>query len=401
MQLSGTLPACISSFTRLSTLLTHRNQFSGDVPILDHLNELNSLTLFDNDFGGQLSLPISANFTLLLAQSNRLSCRIRDSATTADQQMVLVLPGNAFSAPIPQWAPTRQVSFLYSHSWQDSWLISLVISLFGLASVGCMLFWFRNTGRVDMHVLLSSTTAEIQTRAWCSIVLAKCSILSVVFIIVYFKGSHFYKCGKPWLYVTAAYLHDTPYMELITALVACIFAALAAAFVRTLDQKSNQLYPATQTSEPKISTEHHVMIWLLWIPILFLLSVPILLYIMATTLPPQDNSWGLPKWALEVFQYGAGPFLYMTSVLLLPPLSRRVVYTVCGMQSPNIAVRLMTVARVLISLVVPFAMILVFNQQCHAFWLRLWDPCFSDKSTFDISLELGYEIVRSKRALAS
>ena len=101
VQLSGTLPACLSSLSSLTTLITHRNQFRGNFPPLDHLNGLTSLTLFENTFGGVLRLPSAANFTLLLGQANRLSCGLSESSDTiADSRRALVLPGDTFSAPI-------------------------------------------------------------------------------------------------------------------------------------------------------------------------------------------------------------------------------------------------------------------------------------------------------------
>eukprot|EP00658_Telonema_sp_P-2_P056832 TRINITY_DN4527_c0_g2_i5.p1 TRINITY_DN4527_c0_g2~~TRINITY_DN4527_c0_g2_i5.p1 ORF type:complete len:309 (-),score=39.16 TRINITY_DN4527_c0_g2_i5:170-1096(-) len=52
----------------------------------------------------------------------------------------------------------------------------------------------------------------------------------------------------------------------------------------------------------------------------------------------------------------------------------------------------MIVARLLVALLIPFGLVLIFNQQCNAFWLRLWGPCSHDRQ-FDISAELPYKAI--------
>ena len=98
------------------------------------------LTLFDNAFRGRLKLPGSANFSVLFAQANFLSCGIvTGGATTVDPERNLLLPGNIFSSPIPHWAATSDVSFLYYSSWWQAWGLAMVTSLVGLACLSGVL----------------------------------------------------------------------------------------------------------------------------------------------------------------------------------------------------------------------------------------------------------------------
>ena len=400
MQISGTLPSNLASLTGLTTLVTHQNKIGGKIPPLDRLNQLVRLTLFDNNFGGKLRLPSSANFTLLLAQSNRLSCGMDSQSSQISvkpHQRSLVLPGNTFSAPIPQWAQTHEVTFLYYTSWWESWWPSLVTVLVGLVAGGSLLLWLWKMHGFDVHQLLSSAAAETRIRVWCSMCLAKCSIFWVPVMIVYFAGSHLYECGKPWLYLTAAYLDSNSAVELVVALGVCIAAGVAAYSVRALESQVEQLHSDKQKEmlTDVISARRQVLVWCVWIPISFVLSAPIALYIVATTLPPQDNVWNIPAWALDLFRYAAAPFLYIISALLVPPLSRFVSHSVGGIKDSSVAVQLMIGARLLVSVLVPFVMVIIFNQQCNAFWLQLWRPCTVDSSTFDISLTLPWQIVRT------
>ena len=400
MQISGSLPSNLANLTRLTTLVAHQNKFGGRIPPLDRLNKLVSLTLFDNNFGGKLRLPSSANFTLLLAQSNRLSCGMDSQSSQISvkpHQRSLVLPGNTFSAPIPQWAQTHEVTFLYYTSWWESWRLSLVTVLVGLVAGGSLLLWLWRVHGFDWHQLVSSAAAETRIRLWCSMCLAKCSVFWVPIVIAHYAGSHLYECGKPWLYLTAAYLDSDSAVEIVVAVGVCIASGVAAYSVRALESQVEQLYSDRQKEKltDPISACRQVLVWCAWIPISFVLSAPIALHIVATTLPPQDNVWNIPVWALELFRYAAAPFLYIISALLVPPLSRFVSHSVGGIKDSSIAVQLMIVARLLVSVLVPFVMVVIFNQQCNAFWLQLWRPCTEDSSTFDISLTLPFQIVRT------
>ena len=77
--------------------------------------------------------------------------------------------------------------------------------------------------------------------------------------------------------------------------------------------------------------------------------------------------------------------LYCISALMIPPLARFTLVSVVGSHDSTIAARLITCARLIVTLLVPFMAVVALNQQCFAFWLRLWTPC-QDDSQFDINI---------------
>ena len=83
----------------LIMVLLHDNRFSGQLPSFSSQHELAWLTVFNNQFGGALTLPTNARLHLLFAQSNRLSCNIVAPNTSGTNP--IALPGNAFNGPPP------------------------------------------------------------------------------------------------------------------------------------------------------------------------------------------------------------------------------------------------------------------------------------------------------------
>ena len=102
------------------------------------------------------------------------------------------------------------------------------------------------------------------------------------------------------------------------------------------------------------------------------------MYIISTSIPPDDNTMGLGPTTLMLFQRGAGPMLYFVSAMVIPPLARWAVSTIGQVDDSAMAAKLMITARAIVVLLCPFMMITVLNQQCFGAWLWFWSPCHQD-----------------------
>lgn len=178
------------------------------MPPLTHLSSLSDLTLFDNDFRGSLRLGSATDNLqgMLLAQDNRLSCGLTETTgkSCAKGEMPcsdsLALLGNAFSAPIPDWEPMRNVPFLYYSGWWDSWGAVEFSMLCGFIGLVLLILFTHLEGEV--HELLDVGAFEhplSEIRLSLAKHLAGWSILLVApLVCLYAMGADRYECGKPW-----------------------------------------------------------------------------------------------------------------------------------------------------------------------------------------------------------
>eukprot|EP00658_Telonema_sp_P-2_P056833 TRINITY_DN4527_c0_g4_i1.p1 TRINITY_DN4527_c0_g4~~TRINITY_DN4527_c0_g4_i1.p1 ORF type:complete len:1040 (-),score=151.75 TRINITY_DN4527_c0_g4_i1:126-3245(-) len=433
--ISGTLPRVLASMTEIRKLIAHFNLFGGRLPALTRLSNLTELTLFGNWLTGRLNLPAAAKFAVLIAHDNRLSCPIDgDSASVSDRN--LLLPGNLFSEPIPRWAQARELSFLYRTSWWQSWGLLVTVCAAGLVGMAAVLLSLHYNGTStselwrDIQIPTGehganvpanngdsfplpldeegrqeiaccrpeNSAAVIRVRVWCAKRLWVGSITLVpLTITLYCLGSKWYECGKPWLYSTAAYLAEDPALELAVAATTCASAAGASFLVHglgkliarvSMDSPAQNSNALANPPGPGPTWPRRTVVWGVWIATSLVLSTPTALYVVGTTLPPNNNTLGLSRAVLEFFQHAAGPMLYGVSALLVPPLAR----AVAGETNCNgMTTSLILAARFLVTLLVPFVLVVLLNQQCLAFWLRLWQPCHIS-GHFDVSADLPYRI---------
>ena len=223
----------------------------------------------------------------------------------------------------------------------------------------------------------------VQMQVQCAEALAVWSV-GLSLVVIPDKGAHLYKCGKPWMYLTAAYLYNDPTAEMAAAVAACLSFGIAAWCIRLLEIAVGNLYEFT--AEPPTPACRMVSLWVMWLAVTLALSIPSALYIVSTSLPP-GGFFG--STTLFIFQHAAVPALYGISALCIPPLARWAVNKVTGQSRPCIAARLMIFARLMVMLIVPFGMVLWLSQGCHAHWLLLWSPC-RESGTFDISINVPY-----------
>ena len=102
--LTGSIPADLSPSLR--HLVLHRNALGGEMPSFRNFSSLETFSLFEMHLTGRLILPPHApNLSVVMVQSNRLSCRLDANVSIDAYDPSLALaqnllgPGNAFSHP--------------------------------------------------------------------------------------------------------------------------------------------------------------------------------------------------------------------------------------------------------------------------------------------------------------
>eukprot|EP00658_Telonema_sp_P-2_P023849 TRINITY_DN19563_c0_g3_i1.p1 TRINITY_DN19563_c0_g3~~TRINITY_DN19563_c0_g3_i1.p1 ORF type:complete len:429 (+),score=78.63 TRINITY_DN19563_c0_g3_i1:253-1539(+) len=153
-------------------------------------------------------------------------------------------------------------------------------------------------------------------------------------------------------------------------------------------ERSALLFPTGNAMECPVDygcnvSAWRIGMWTLWGGLVLLLSIPVNVYVLSTSLPG-DNTLGLSRTTLDLFMYGGGPMLYVITSLMIPPLARRTVRICTGGTCPATASQLMAFGRVFVTLLTPCCGIVLLSQDCFAGWLAFWEPC-NQEASFNIS----------------
>lgn len=378
---SGTLPALPYD---LSALYLHQNRFVGALPSLANYTQIKNLSVFKNSFVGRLTLPANSTLELLYVHQNRLSCSIRGHNTTVKASSqgynTLVLPCNMFSGTLPEWVQMREVPFMYAQSVLDTWGAIFIIAGLGLFLL--VLVMAITKVRVFEFLWFTPTTEIVQLSMWSARLMCLWSIaLCPMMVGMYYAGANYFECGKTWLRGTITYLSDDPVVEWVCAAAACIFGGGAALSIRWLEQ-----HTPTRDQQPKHpSLRQQGTLVLVWGLAMGLFSLPSFTYAASAALPPA-NTIGVDSITLKMANQGAGFMLWAISAHVIPRSARLLTRTT----GSNLvtAGRLIIMARLLVSLVVPFVVTLLMHEGCLSLWLRFWTPCSEDGS-FTSKASLG------------
>jgi len=349
----------------------------------------------ENQCHGKLHLPQNiSSLTAVFAHNNRgLSCPISGGgvgATAYLPKQNLLLAGNRFSSPVPEWEPMHAAPAMYVASEFDQWKERIVYAAIGLPLLlGCAV---AVHGKAVQEFFFFQPAAVHEHLQWWS---AKAiGIMGVPLLLVmlplYAKGANLYECGEAWLRTTSiTYLSDDPIVEWLVAAMACVAAIMQSCVLVAMGREVDAHYPPAETAQTVISWGTYVKIVLPWLAILVLFSVPAALYSLSTALPT-DNILGLNKIALEVSLQAAVVLLHLMVCYMAPYTAAWLVRKVVGHAEPTLHLtsRLMLALRLTVGVVVPTVMTFLFNNECLGWWLYLWQPCADDASSFDVSVQL-------------
>eukprot|EP00656_Telonema_subtile_P034594 TRINITY_DN38660_c0_g1_i1.p1 TRINITY_DN38660_c0_g1~~TRINITY_DN38660_c0_g1_i1.p1 ORF type:complete len:731 (+),score=135.56 TRINITY_DN38660_c0_g1_i1:262-2454(+) len=421
--LSGSLPSGLASMTALIGLLAqnnrieaqipplpteglrvvllHNNRLKGTMPLLGPFRNLDSLTLFRNDVKGRIQLPKYNNMSSLFLYDNRLSCEIQGTDTSVlAGDTNLVLPGNMITDPAPSWASMREVSFLVAS--KNAWIefeylifeicLGLLLLTTTLAVLACRehgrereqrsacavlrgIFVFQPEHHVEVLQVYSSGLLSLASVVWLPILLP-----------LYYTGGNYFECGKDWLYFTIAYLADDPAIEWGCAVAACGFAACCVLSIFALSNKVCRNMPTDQDAEDLLTVSQVACMVLVWLLLVCLFGTPSVLYVLSTSIPPDQNVFGLSAFALRAFEACAGGFLFLMSAYAIPAAAGLLTTCVTGRAHMLCEMRLVMFARLMVVIVIPFIAVLLLTQACFGYWIKMWTPCADNPTSFFTSV---------------
>jgi len=410
--LSGTIPAALANCTKLqvflafetslsgqiptlppqlSLVMLHNCRFSGQMPSLAHMTRLQNFSVFGNGIGGKLVLPPQAStMPLLLLQDNYLSCPISGAKgllrPSLSNTINLLLPGNIFSGPVPSWTSMHAASFLYVDSLWEAWKVEILMAggCFSLLLI-CVYVEMGRDHMVQFFVF-KPCHHVVELELFSAKLVALGSLSATVLIPVYIVATKHVECGKLWLYSTIAYTDDEG-MEWAVAVVACVFPACAVLGINALHAHSKRHVVGLAAEAPIYSHGQVFMMWFLWAGVIILASAPQALYIISTTLAPDENVVHLGRVSLEIVHHAAAFILFLIGAYILPGAAHRMLRMINrGIEDSAMAAKLIMVGRFITGIGVPFVCVIVFTNDCFGAWRSLWTQCTHNPERFEFTL---------------
>lgn len=353
-RLNGALPRSIPR--TVQHFMIDTNSFTGQLPDFSHNVDLKTLVVHANKFGGQLHLPVDRNTSVntslelstLYTHNNRLSCPIVASPGGYKSTLkTLVLTGNYFTGPIPNWLPMSTAHSLFLDP--DSDLEMLLVSL-GLAALGLALLLALSAAvhgsQWKSFFWFSSTPGLQQFEFYCFKVLAALSVPYIAGLLpIFLAGANFYECGGWWLSTTSSYLSDAPSLEWLAAGCACFAAAGCSIAIEFLHHHAIAQYPEQSTTRHSWSSL--AMLWALWGVLLLFLSIPPGIYALTSSIP-DDNTLHLNgSLVVLLFHNFAGVLLFIIVVVICPPVAQSITRCVLGCHDSWISCKMLLIARLI------------------------------------------------------
>ncbi|KAG6555621.1 hypothetical protein Mapa_002856 [Marchantia paleacea] len=118
MNLSGTIPRKLGTFSGLKYLFLYQNQLTGVIPEeISNLSQLQILALSENRLEGPiLNLSNLTKLTELWLSDNNLNGSIPGELSNLSQLQKLALSGNQLSGPVPDLSQMKNLAELHLHS---------------------------------------------------------------------------------------------------------------------------------------------------------------------------------------------------------------------------------------------------------------------------------------------
>jgi len=392
-RLSGSIAAQFPRF--VVKLMLHHNRFSGALPSFDSLGALDTLTLHRNQCHGRLRLPQDASsLETLYAHNNRgLSCSISgghqaNSSLLAKQN--LLLAGNLFSSPVPDWAAMHDAPAMYVASELQQWTERLIYTAVGLPLLlSCVVAVY---GKRILEFFVFRPTPGLEHFGWWSAhaIGLMCVPLLLVMLPLYAMGGNLYDCGEFWLRTTSiTYLSDNYAVEWCVAVMACVTVVAQSCLLAATRQEVNINFPLVDAAQQAIPWAAYLKIVLAWMVVLVLLSVPTALYVLSRALPT-DNTLGFGETVLTFFNELAVVLLYLIVVCVAPYAADWLVRAVTGQRQPNsyLTTRIVLATRLAVGLLGPTVVTIIFSNDCLSAWIYFWTPCVDDDARFEDYAEL-------------
>eukprot|EP00937_MAST-01D_sp_MAST-1D-sp2_P003855 g3855.t1 len=405
----GTIPPLLG-LTALRQLLLHSNQLRGAVPSLPRSVLAGLVAPGDDDaFGNTNHWALNTDPALTLFDNGRLSCALPDAGASPGAGLVAVVAfGNRFSAPAPRWVrrETRDAALLFApqHAaweWVAGYIGGGALLLTAVASwahgraatrggSGCDSGGSCADGDRDARVFVALLREG-------AVALAALSCLACGTLLpAYLAGANYYQCGELLMHTSLAYLADAPRAAQASVVFACVLVlASSVVFGQLLRGRLQRARGAgrsrsTRASAPRAlvraaSTPRGATRLLVWLAVTLLLSTPTVLYVVALYLPA-DNVLGIGAVGALALRRGVPLLLALINAVLLPALTRLLVRRMRGLHrrpalAAAVSARLLLLARVLMTIVIPVSAALLLSAECGGRWTALWSVCSGGSAT--------------------
>jgi hypothetical protein len=418
--ISGTIPQ-LHGTTGLQVISLHHNALGGSIPPLQHLTQLQTLIIHENQLEGTVPpLPpsligtsVSGTHTVMI-NNNRLSCELPpgQAGFNTTNLIAVVTFGNRFSAPAPDWVPaaSRAAGFMFVPEWRPwMWLISY--GLGGALAFAGVVWWARqrrasvaDPSSEKLQKFADASAENDATAAFGSLMKdsmtglgALGGVATVLLLPAYLFFGTYYKCGEPMMHSSLAYLAETEQATEVAAILVCAFIVFSAAFCGWLQQKLAR--QEARAHEQRLGWHLRVPAWravlsvCVWLAATLLMSVPTVAYVLSHSLPTNNTlgiSAGMATALLESL-----PFLLVAiNTTLLPTLTRWVARVGLGFgnrmgDAAPLVTQLLLFGRLLTTVAVPVAAMLLLGQSCGERWKSMWLPCHGNSNEFNVPLPVS------------
>jgi len=375
----------------LEAAILHRTKISGTLPNISSLQQLQHLTLHDNNLGGWVAEgclpPRMTTFTL---HGNHLSCKLPNLTSQATNiSTQLILPGNWFDWKPPDWVQYRESALCVDQAEQrlDLWIWSSTSISAGIFAFPVLLAAGRNLPLVVASLWQKMPSAgweqlELQYLALLSALVLKCLILpsccAMALAASYYVGSGFFQCGPVVAKVTVSSMVFSGEMDrVLVALISVWLLSVAfatASFARVCSRSSAPRESRVARNWCEWSSR---LLWkMAWVIGLLTMSIPTVIFVASDWLP-DDNYFKLKSDTVDRMQWIGSQILALVANFGVPWLTG-----VCRRSgiSPTVSQLL---GRTLVVWVVPLCASVSMADGCYRGWARWWNPCLPGTGTFD------------------
>ncbi|CAE7900934.1 XIAO [Symbiodinium microadriaticum] len=403
-KLYGALPDITAS--QLTVLALHRNGLTGVLPESFWALANNFLALMFDELSGSLEAMMPND-----RRAVEMNCPKSLKACSAIGSSKLTLHHNRFACAVPESIRGNMLgngqellaSWISEEELQPFLYYSprvLESSLLVLAGFLALLFAGILCGRRLMRRLSTEyrsfdlgSRAHVASSSFAVMRSSCCALLlSSPLLLIFCFGGRYYDCSPPlWQTTIASLKAESVFPELGVVACWCAMQLLFRSLILGIRSKAG---PAEGLAERGMA---RAAVWLLWICIVSILSLPSVFFTFAQSVPAQ-NVWDLDDGTLRLFHATAPVQAVLIDMVLAWPVST----TFSGLTGIR-ADRLLMTFRLFSAWLLAALTTLAFNENCYGGWKLAWKVCQEgseehDKFTWKIFEE---EILNTQRDICS
>ena len=178
-------------------------------------------------------------------------------------------------------------------------------------------------------------------------------------------------------------------MEWMAAAAACLYAAFVSQIIMAIRYHSSSFTQAPDKLPQTYTSRQWLALGLGLTLVVCFLSIPSVVYVIAMVMPSNSSTLGFSSTVLKFSRMSIGVILSLDASMAIPLLATQATKQLTGgVPDQRLGFHLVTLTQLMVTLIVPFCMVLLLGQQCFGNWLRYWMKCDTSTS-FDIFVS-GY-----------